>query len=241
MFVQHALLPSGQEIVFDPFAEPRWGDNLGSNEKWQATTDDAQDEQTGVFRVWSTSLKDLSAAFPFPEALDPSLIHSYPLTDSAKAVIAAFNPDTDIPTLNCAPKGMPVAMEQPYPMEISEDGNNVLIRLEEYDARRIVHMAANDKGVDQPLSLLGYSTGRWEGSTLVVETRAVNYGHFDTVGIPMSNDATMIERFIPSEDGKQLNYELTVTDPATFTEPVELSKVWLALSGASVEPYECTN
>ena len=240
MFVQHALLPSGQEIVFDPFAEPRWGDNIGSNEKWLATTDDAQDAQTGVFRVWSTSFKDLSVAFPFPETMNPSLINTYPLTAEAKAAVAAFNPVTDIPTLNCAPKGMPVIMEQPYPMEISEDGNNIQIRLEEYDTRRTVRMDAGDTGADQPLSRLGYSAGHWEGSALVVETSAVNYGHFDTVGIPLSNAATITERFIPSADGTSLKFEMTVTDPAIFTEPVELSKVWLALPGASVQPYECT-
>jgi len=238
MFVQHALLPSGKEILFDPFAEPRWAENVGTSDKWLASTDDAQDEDTGIFRVWSTSFKDLSVAFPFKETLDPSFISNYPLTEAAKAAVAAFNPVTDIPTLNCAPKGMPVIMEQPYPMEIARDGSNVLIHLEEYDTLRTIHMDAS-AGADQSLSRLGYSTGRLDGSTLVVETSAVNYGHFDTVGIPMSTDATMTERFILSEDGKSLNYELTVTDPATFTGPVELSKTWLALPGATVEPYEC--
>ena len=67
MFVQHLLLPSGKEIVFDPFSQPRWAENVGTTAKWLATTDDAQDERTGVFRVWSTSFEDLSVAFPFPE------------------------------------------------------------------------------------------------------------------------------------------------------------------------------
>ena len=239
MFVQHLLLPSGKEIVFDPFSQPRWGENVGTNAKWLATTDDAQDERTGVFRVWSTSFEDMSVAFPFPEAFDLALINSYPLTAEAKATVAAFDPATDIPTLNCAPKGMPVIMEQPYPMEIAEDGSDIQIRLEEYDTLRTIHMGEEDTGMDRPLSRLGYSTGRWEGSVLIVETSAINYGHFDTVGIPLSSAATITERFIPSEDGKSLDFKMTVTDPATFTEPVELSKRWLALPGASVEPYEC--
>ena len=239
MFVQHLLLPSGKEIVFDPFSEPRWAENVGTTEKWLATTDDARDESTGIFRVWSTSFEDPSVAFPFPETMNPSLINSYPLTAEAKAAVAAFDPVTDIPTLNCAPKGMPVIMEQPYPMEIAEDDSDIQIHLEEYDTLRTIHMGAEDAGVDRPSSRLGYSSGRWEGSTLIVETSAVNYGHFDTVGIPLSGAATITERFIPSEDGKSLDFKMTVTDPATFTNPVELSKRWLALPGASVQPYEC--
>ena len=45
--------------------------------------------------------------------------------------------------------------------------------------------------------------------------------------------------FILSEDGKSIRYKLIVTDPTTFTAPVELTKRWLALPGAKVEPYEC--
>ena len=237
MFVQHALLPSGQEILFNPSSQPRWGENIGSNEIWRATLDDAQDGKTGIFRVWSTSFENLALAFPFPETMNPSYVENYPLTDSAKVAVAAFNPDTDIPTLNCAPKGMPVAMEQPYPMEISEVDGNVQIHLEEYDIVRTVHMTEAE--ADTAPSRLGYSTGRWDGSTLVVDTHSVNYGHFDTVGVPMSTAATMTERFIPSDDGKTLSYKLAVTDPSTFTEPVHLSKRWLAIPGAEVRPYDC--
>ncbi len=238
LFVLNALLPSGLEIVFDPFGEPRWGEGIGTHAKWQATQDDAQDEQTGIFRVWSTSLTD-PAAFPFPETLAPSHVNSYPLTDEAKAALAAFDPETDIPTLDCAPKGMPVIMEQPYPMEIVDGDSSIRIHLEEYDTLRTVHMDIDGAGADQPLSRLGYSVGRWEGKTLVVETTAINYGHFDTVGIPLSDGAKVTEQFIPSEDGRSLNFRMTVTDPATFTEPVELTKRWLALPGAQVQPYEC--
>jgi hypothetical protein len=132
---------------------------------------------------------------------------------------------------------MPVAMEQPYPMEISEVDGNVQINLEEYDIVRTVYMS--DADTDPAPSSLGYSTGRWDGSTLVVDTHSVNYGHFDTVGVPLSTAATMTERFIPSDDGKTLSFELTVTDPSTFTEPVHLSKMWLAIPGAEVRPYDC--
>jgi hypothetical protein len=239
MFVLNALLPGGQEVVFDPFGQERWAENIGTTEVWQATEDDAVAQQSGIFRVWSTTLSD-PAAFPFPEAFDLSLIDRYPLTESARASIVAFDPVTDIPTLNCAPKGMPAIMEQPYPMEIVDQGGEILLRLEEYDTTRTIHMDQSADS-DGPSSRLGYSIGRWEGNTLVVETTRLNWPHFNTVGVPLSSNAEIIERFIPINDGTRLNYELIVTDPATFTEPVELGKYWLALPGIEVQPYECIN
>jgi hypothetical protein len=238
MFVINLLLPSGQEIVFDPWGEPRWGESVSSSNQWAATEADAEDQQTGIFRVWSTSLVDPDA-FPFPEIFDPALTARYPMTDEARAALEAFDPLTDIATLDCAPKGMPAAMEQPYPMEVSQLGDDIHILLEEYAALRVVHMNPDTIADEQPLSLLGYSVGHWEGGTLVVETSRVNFPHFNTIGIPQGLGATFVEQFIPSEDGKTLRYKLMVTDPINFTEPVELTKRWLALPGAKVEPYEC--
>ncbi len=238
MFALNALLPSGQEIVFDPWGEARWGESIGTTEVWQATQDNALAEQTGIFRIWSTTLSD-PATFPFPEIFDLTLVHNYPLTEGAKEALAAFNPVTDLPTLNCAPKGMPTIMEQPYPMEIVDQGGDIHLRLEEYDTLRTIHMAETAAGADQPSSRLGYSVGHWEGDTLVVTTTNLNWPHFDTVGIPLSDEVEIVERFIPSEDGRRLDFRMTVTDPVTFTEPVELTKYWLALPGIQVQPYEC--
>ena len=50
----------------------------------------------------------------------------------------------------------------------------------------------------------------------------------------------IVERFTPSVDGSRLDYEMTVTDPATFTRPVVLSQHWLWLPSVTLLPYECT-
>jgi len=238
MFVLNALLPNGQEIVFDPWGAPRWAENMGTTEVWQATAADAQAQQDGVFRVWSTSVNHPNA-WPFPEMFNLSLISDYPLTVEAQAAVEAFNPLTDLPTLNCVAKGMPTIMEQPYPMEIVEQGGRIHLRLEEYDTLRTVHMNETAAPANQPSSDLGYSTGRWEGDTLVVRTTNVSWPFFDSVGIPLSEAVEIVERLTPSADGSQLNLVMTVTDPATFTEPVEVGKTWLAIPGIQVEPYEC--
>ena len=239
MFVQHVLMPSGEELVLSPRSGARWAERINSGSTWMATHDDAQSEQTGIFRVWSTSFSDFGEALAFPELINPALAHDYPLTDDARVVLEAFNPLTDALTIDCQPKGMPAIMENPFPIEFVEVGGNIEIHLEEYDTLRTIHMSVDGADTKHTASLLGHSVGRWDGSALVVETDAMNYGHFDSVGIPLSGAAMVTERFMPSKDGKRLDFEMTVVDPATFTERVVLTKTWLGLPGAKVQPYEC--
>jgi hypothetical protein len=136
---------------------------------------------------------------------------------------------------------MPTIMEQPYPLEIVDRGATIELLIEEYDTRRVVQMsdAAHAAAATAPADRLGYSVGRWEADTLVVTTTRSSWGHFDSVGIPLSNDAVLVERFTPTADGARLDYSLTVTDPETFTAPVELTKSWIWRPEVTRGAYEC--
>ena len=123
-------------------------------------------------------------------------------------------------------------------MEILQVGERIILRLEEYDTVRTVHMG-DDAPVPAP-GPLGHSTGHWDGTTLVVQTEQINWGHFDQAGIPMSAAVSTTEYFSPGDDGGRLDYRIVVTDPATFTKPVELTKFWLNVPGVSVQAYACT-
>ena len=237
IFVLNVLLPSGEEIQFGS-GEPRWSERaLRGSEAVPSEEGESSDPSRGLFRVWSTAS---STPFLFPELRDPEFEHtSYPLTAAARAALAAYNAFEDNPLADCTPKGMPTIMEQPYPMEFVQDGENILLHIEEYDLIRTIHMGDVDNDGERPGSSLGYSVGRWDGSDLVVTTTNANWGYFDSVGIPLSEEAEIVERFMPSEDGARLDYQLMVTDPSTFTEPVELGKHWIWRPEIEVEPYEC--
>ena len=88
-------------------------------------------------------------------------------------------------------------------------GETILMRLEEYDTLRTIHMDGAGGSANRQPSILGYSTGRWEGDTLVIETTDVNWGHFDTVGIPLTDRARIVERFILSDGGLRLGLRLS--------------------------------
>jgi hypothetical protein len=126
-------------------------------------------------------------------------------------------------------------------MEFVEQNDTILLRIEEYDTVRTIFMGSAAPAAGQLPSILGHSVGHWEDDTLVVRTTGVDYAFFDGVtGIPQSDAVEFVERITAVADGSRLDYRITVTDPATFTEPVVLENSWIWLSDVTVEPYECT-
>jgi hypothetical protein len=242
MYARHALLPDGRELLLNVGLKPRWTgrDNaVGDESLLMAREGDGSRPDLGIFRVWSHT-RTISRLFP--EVTDATAdINAYPLTPAARAQLAAFDRRTDNPTANCVPKGMPTIMEAPYPIElVQQENGDILLNLEEYDLTRYIHMNPNaTRELTAPTSL-GYSVGRWDGATLVVTTTRISWPFFSQLGIRQSPAVEIVERFTPTADGSRLDYEMTVTDAATFTRPVVLRQHWLWLPSVTLLPYECT-
>jgi hypothetical protein len=116
--------------------------------------------------ISGTWLADASRAEPWPTEL--------PLTPAARSALDRFNPSANDPTTLCMPLGTPRNMLQTeYPLEIVQTPQRVFIVLQPNLANAEVRRIPLDGG---PLpqapeaSWYGTSRGRWEGSTLVVET-----------------------------------------------------------------------
>jgi hypothetical protein len=237
IFVRNVLLSRGQELVFG--GEPIYSSEstLRGLEFVDATEGVAADPERGIFRVWS---QGRDAGWLFPEGFVPGFdIRSYPLTPAALAVLERFNYLEQDPTIDCKPKGMPIIMEQPYPIEFVDGGDQIRLRIEEYDQVRTIHIRNVPAETAQPHSLHGFSVGRMEGRDLVVRTTKINSGTFDTVGLPLSLEAWLEERFAPSEDGSTLNYSLTVHDPVYLTAPVKTSKKFIYRPDNEIQTYDC--
>jgi hypothetical protein len=153
------------------------------------------------------------------------------LTEAASKVRASF-PLDDTAALGCKPKGMWIIMGQPFPFDVVDEGNTILLRLEEYDSVRTVHMDGGDNSATQARTPLGYSVGRWEGETLVVETTRLGSGW-----VPFGPSAQLVERFTPGDDGK-LHYTIRITDPEFATQPIEATRYWVARPAEKVLPFE---
>ena len=239
MEAKNILLPDGREVLIQRDSERRWsGTTVGwANENLSGIrVDDAEANATEVFRVWS---RDEDTSFRVRQGSNLSLVgmSEYPLTAAASLARQNFDPIADNPIPGCTPKGMPHIAGQPYPIEFIDEGERILLRIEEYDLTRVIHMMdAPTSG--EPISL-GHSSGRWDGDSLVVTTSSILAPQF-TAGIPLSESARVEERFELSDDQARLNYRVTVTDSATFTEPVTREKYWIWIPGVEIQPYECT-
>ena len=65
----------------------------------------------------------------------------------------------------------------------------------------------------------------------------VSWPYFDDAGTPQTENVEILERFTVSGDGNRLEYSMTVTDPAAFVEPVNLSWYWIDI-GEEMVPVE---
>jgi hypothetical protein len=124
-------------------------------------------------------------------------------------------------------------------MEFVDDGDRVLLNIEEYDQVRTIHMRNVPSEADQPYSLHGFSVGQMQGRDLVVTTTRIGSGTFNTIGLPLSRDARLEERFEPSEDGATLQYRLTIHDPVYLTAAVETGKRFIYRPEIRVERFDC--
>jgi hypothetical protein len=121
------------------------------------------------------------------------------------------------PEIKCFMPGVPRATYLPYPFQILQGTNKIVIAYEFAGATRTIHM---DTVGDSPSpSWMGWSRGRWDGETLVVEVTDFNEETwFDRAGNFHSDALKVTERFTP-QSPYHLTYEATIEDPKVFTRP----------------------
>ena len=240
MFARNILLSDGKEVLMTAGSSPHFAASSGAGlleaEYDEELIASARRNADGIYRVWSTNLEKP----PFPGSI--MFRRPMPMTDEAAARRAEFDVGDEV-LLGCTQWSMPRLITNPLPMEFVRDGDGsdgaILQRFEENDHVRRIHMAAATHEGPKENLLLGYSTGRWDGDTLVVMTSSVIPERIDGAGTPFSEEMVLLERYTPSEDGNRLNYTLRVTDAETFTESFEVERFWDWRPEIIVAPYDC--
>jgi len=88
-----------------------------------------------------------------------------------------------------------------------------------------------------PHTWQGYSTGRWEGNVLVVETDHLKAGWIRRNGLALSDHAKMTERFF--RHGDILTHTYIIEDPVYLTEPLIKTNGFRLLPNGAMQPYPC--
>lgn len=120
----------------------------------------------------------------------------------------------------CLPPSLPVADLLPAPFKIVQTPRSVLLLYEEETSFRQIFTDGRKLPDDPQPSWLGYSVGRWEGDSFVVDSIGFNdRSALDAMGHPHSESMRVTERMRRRDFG-HMEMELTVADPKTYTQPV---------------------
>ena len=125
------------------------------------------------------------------------------------------------PEIKCYLPGVPRATYMPYPFQIIQTQQYIMMVHTYAGAVRTIYM---DDHVEAPAdSWMGWSNGRWDGETLVVDTTGFNgKTWFDRAGNFHSDALHVVERYTATGPDHLL-YEATIEDPNTFTRPWKMS------------------
>jgi len=88
-----------------------------------------------------------------------------------------------------------------------------------------------------PHTWQGFSTGRWEGSVLVVETTHLKAGWIRRNGLALSDPARMTERFF--RHGDVLTHTYIIEDPMYLSEPLIKTNGFRLTTNTTLQPYPC--
>ena len=123
------------------------------------------------------------------------------------------------PPANCLPQGVPRIGASPPPWRMVQTPGYMVIVYESHNLWRQVFLDGRELGEDYVPTWLGYSTGKWEGDTLVVSTKGFN-GKFwlDQLGKPTTEALQVVERFRRKDFG-HMEIQITIDDHKAYTKP----------------------
>jgi len=170
----------------------------------------------------------------------------YPFTTAGQTAYDEYDPNIGDPRQwdDCEPEGIPPILltEGVATMELTQQADRILVRLERDDARRTIFMDGRSPPQNADPTALGYSVGRWENDVLVIETTNLTGGVIIAqTRYARSPDAKVVERYSRSPGKFDLHLEVTTTDPQNYTAPVTIGRDWTWSPDAPLLPWDCVS
>jgi hypothetical protein len=240
MYVTNLLVADGREVLLRGNVQPRFAPAR------VVSTDPSPTPKAAVAAASGSGF--IGRVFvPTREGKAPAWVANPPLTDAAREGKAKYDEVVDDPVLGCVSPGMPRVMLRsgPYAIRFIRRGSDLVLQNEWFEIDRTIHMDGRAPTADgAPYTPLGYSTGEWDGDSLVITTTHIDWPYFELyglVGVPQSRSMRMVERFTPSDGGATLRYDWSASDPAAFTETVRYDNYATFRWQPSLDfiPYDC--
>ena len=180
-----------------------------------------------------------------PDAATVAVFHQavsdLPLTDKGETARDSFYYYSDSPVAQCIAHPAPwVFNSELYVNEIDVSDDVVILHSEYFGVRRTVYMDGRGHPEDGERTLQGHSIGRWEGDTLVVDTRLfADHRIGNGPGIPSGAQRHVVERLTLSDDGTRILYDMFVEDPEYLVEPLTARVEWVYVPDLQRYNYDC--
>lgn len=153
----------------------------------------------------------------------------------------AENNSKGTPSERCLPHGITKAVSVPEPFKIVQTPDLIVILLEEFNHHRQVFMDGRPAPARRAPTYFGFSRGRWDGDTLVVETTGFRDEQWlDFRGHPASEALRLTERYQRRDFG-HLEVQFTIDDPKAYVHPWNVTMTFDLLPDTELLEHFCEN
>jgi hypothetical protein len=222
---------------------PRTGDGKPNLNAPAPRTADGEIDLSGIWlRV---AAPRPPSAFPEPSNLsdylaEGSTIEMLPAAEAKYRTIVAAE-GRGHPSERCLPKTFPNQALLPLPIQIARTNGTIFMLFEEFNHFRQILTDGRGHPADMNPSWFGYSVGRWENDTFVVDTRGFRDGLWlDGQGHTATDRLRTIERWIRVNVG-QLRLQLTIDDPGAYKRPWTADIQFTLIPDTTLLEFVCEN
>jgi hypothetical protein len=143
------------------------------------------------------------------------------------------------PTSQCQFGGVPFGELLPFPNKFIQTPGVIIILQEADGGLRQIFTDGRKHTADPQPSWMGYSVGKWEGDSLLVDTAGFNdLGWLDAAGDPRSEALRVLERYRRRDFG-HMEVEVTFDDPKMYSRPISIKYTLDLVPDSEIGEYVC--
>jgi hypothetical protein len=263
LFILFAVFPTGapaQWLHYPTPGIPRTRDGKPNLQAPAPRASNGKPDLSGLWQVEATPFDEITRLFgPDIDALSVPGDDIRTVSKYLFSIFADFKPEdvplrpeaaqitrdrmkdfgTGNPTTHCLPAGVPFGSLLPFPNKFIQTPD-VIVILEEGDGGlRQIFMDGRKHTPDPQPSWMGYSVGKWDGDSLVVDTVGFNdKGWLDGSGHPHSESLKLQERYRRRDFG-HMDVQVRVDDPKMYTTPFSIRYILDLVPDSDIGEYVC--
>jgi hypothetical protein len=224
--------PAAQWLKYPTPGIPRTPDGRADLSAPTPRTHDGKPDLSGLWAPAAILIGDIAAN------LKPGSVPFQPWAEKLYKERLA-NQGLDDPTANCIVGGVPRSDLVPYPFKILQVPGVTVILYEAVHSYRQIFSDGRPLPTDPNPAWFGYSVGRWEKDTFVVETAGFNdRGRLDNNGHPITDKLRVTERFTRRDFG-HMEIVITIDDPGAYTRPWDVTLPLILRPDTELLEYVC--